>query len=206
MLDEFEVNSKNGLFQCVVHPPLAISIKAFRRLLPDRALPISLLKVVLKHLLLSLDFLHTEAKVIHTGKSSRNEEQTIVFYSSSLSIDRSCLNKPTDVQESNVLLGMNERTAEHDLENFEKEELISPTPRKIDGDRLIYISRPLVPPVYSYGRPVLCDFSEARLGEYDNLADIQPYQYRAPEVILDIPWDEKVDVWSVGVMVRTAIF
>jgi serine/threonine-protein kinase SRPK3 len=101
---------------------------------------------------------------------------------------------------------MNERTAEHDLENFEKEELISPTPRKIDGDRLIYISRPLVPPVYSYGRPVLCDFSEARLGEYDNLADIQPYQYRAPEVILDIPWDEKVDIWSVGVMVRTAIF
>jgi serine/threonine-protein kinase SRPK3 len=86
MLDEFEVNSKNGLFQCVVHPPLAISIKAFRRMLPDRALPISLLKAVLKHLLLSLDFLHTEAKVIHTGKSSRNEEQTIVFYSSSFSI------------------------------------------------------------------------------------------------------------------------
>jgi serine/threonine protein kinase len=50
---------------------------------------------------------------------------------------------------------------------------------------------------------VLCDFGEARLGEYDNMADIQPYQYRAPEVILDIPWDEKVDIWNVGVIVST---
>lgn len=98
---------------------------------------------------------------------------------------------------------MNEGTAEHDLDNFEKAEMTSPTARKVDGDRVIYMSKPLVPPLYSYGRPVLCDFSEARLENYDNMADIQPYQYRAPEVILDMPWDEKVDIWSVGVMVRT---
>ncbi|KAI0284439.1 kinase-like domain-containing protein [Russula brevipes] len=154
MLDDFQVDSKNGVFQCVVHPPLAISIKAFRRMLPDRALPVSLVKLVLKHLLLGLDFLHTEAKVIHT-----------------------------DIQESNVLLGMNEQTAERDFDNFEKNELTSPSARKIEGDRVIYTSRPLVPLVYSYGWPVLCDFSEARFGEYDNMADIQPFQYRAPEVI-----------------------
>jgi serine/threonine-protein kinase SRPK3 len=97
---------------------------------------------------------------------------------------------------------MNEKTAEQDLEKFEKDELTSPGARKIVGDRVIYTSRPLVPPVYKYGQPVLCDFGEARLGEYD-LADIQPYQYRAPEVIFQIPWDEKVDIWNVGVMVST---
>lgn len=96
---------------------------------------------------------------------------------------------------------MNEETAEQDLEKFEKDELTSPGACKIDGDRVIYTSKPLVPPIYSYGRPVLCDFGEARFGEYDNIADIQPYQYRAPEVILDIPWDEKVDIWNIGVMV-----
>lgn len=31
--------------------------------------------------------------------------------------------------------------------------------------------------------------------------DIQPYQYRAPEVILGVPWGRKVDIWSVGVMI-----
>jgi hypothetical protein len=69
-----------------VHPPLAISIKAFRRMLPNRALPVSFVKLVLKHLLLGLDFLHTEAKVIHTGESSRIQERTQAFYSSRLSI------------------------------------------------------------------------------------------------------------------------
>jgi serine/threonine-protein kinase SRPK3 len=41
---------------------------------------------------------------------------------------------PTDIQESNVLLGMNEQTAEHDLDNFESKELTSPSTRKIDED------------------------------------------------------------------------
>jgi serine/threonine-protein kinase SRPK3 len=70
LLDEFQVNSKNGIFYCLVHPPLAISVKTFKRFFPERALPHDLLKMVLKHLLLSLDFLHTEAKLIHTGTSN----------------------------------------------------------------------------------------------------------------------------------------
>jgi serine/threonine-protein kinase SRPK3 len=37
------------------------------------------------------------------------------------------------------------------------------------------------------------------------MANIQPFQYRAPEVIFNISWDEKVDIWSVGVMVRISV-
>ncbi|KAF9446165.1 CMGC/SRPK protein kinase [Macrolepiota fuliginosa MF-IS2] len=173
LLDEFQVDGEKGKFQCVVHPPLATSVAALRSMFPGRAIPINLTKLILVHLLLSLNFFHTEAKMVHT-----------------------------DIQESNILLGMNEETTKQDLNNFEKAELTSPTARKVDGSRVIYISRPLVPPRYDYGRPVLCDFGEARFGEYDNSADIQPYQYRAPEVIFDIPWDEKVDIWSVGAMVN----
>ena len=100
---------------------------------------------------------------------------------------------------------MNEETAKLDLDKYEQEEQNSPCARKSDGERVIYVSRRLVPPIYDYGLPVLCDFGEARFGDYDNMADIQPYQYRAPEVIFDIPWDGKVDIWSVGVMVRTRV-
>ncbi|CAL1698674.1 unnamed protein product [Somion occarium] len=172
MLDEFQVTSEQGKFQCIVHPPLAITLGSFRRMIPTKSLPVDLLRAVLQHLLSSLDFLHTEARVVHT-----------------------------DIQEKNILLGMNDSTAESDLERFEQEELVSPCPRKIDGDRVIYLSRPLVPRIYPYGRPVLCDFGEARFGDYNNMIDIQPYQYRAPEVILDMAWDEKVDIWNVGVMI-----
>lgn len=74
MLDEFEVDNKDGVFQCIIHPPLAISVKEFRKLFPSHAtrIPTGMLKLVLKHLLLALDFLHTEAKVIHTGKCDKN--------------------------------------------------------------------------------------------------------------------------------------
>lgn len=51
------------------------------------------------------------------------------------------------------------------------------------------------------GRPVLCDFGEARYGQTSYSDDIQPYVYRAPEILLDVPWAYEVDVWNVGVFV-----
>jgi hypothetical protein len=41
--------------------------------------------------------------------------------------------------------GMIEETAEQDSEKFEKDESTSPGAHKFNGDRVIYISRPLVP-------------------------------------------------------------
>jgi serine/threonine protein kinase len=32
-----------------------------------------------------------------------------------------------------------------------------------------------------------------------------PLPYRAPEVILDMEWDSKIDIWSLGVMVCICI-
>lgn len=51
------------------------------------------------------------------------------------------------------------------------------------------------------GLPVLSDLGEATIGKRNNKGDIMPGIYRAPEVILDMSWDCKVDVWSIGTMV-----
>jgi serine/threonine protein kinase len=104
------------------------------------------------------------------------------------------------VQENNILLGIEESDAV--FEDFEVKERTSPSPHKIvDDEHVIYTSRDMSP--NSFGRPVLCDFGEARFIRDEGYGvDIQPIQYRAPEVILGIPWNEKVDIWSVGVMVR----
>lgn len=77
----------------------------------------------------------------------------------------------------------------------------NPIPRKINENRIIYESRGLQIPNKT-GPPVLCDFGEARSGSSSYTDDIQPYVYRAPEVILDIPWSYEVDIWNVGVMVQ----
>ena len=87
------------------------------------------------------------------------------------------------------------------FQRAEELELKNPCDRKIDGDRVIYTSRALFHT--SIDRMVLSDFGEARCGMnsdpyYD---DIQPLEYRAPEVLLEIPFSYPVDIWNAGLMV-----
>ncbi|KAM3502500.1 hypothetical protein MY11210_009046 [Beauveria gryllotalpidicola] len=51
------------------------------------------------------------------------------------------------------------------------------------------------------GAPVLCDFGSAVNGGVVHLEDVQPNIYRAPEVILEVPWTYSVDIWNVGCMI-----
>lgn len=63
-----------------------------------------------------------------------------------------------------------------------------------------YVSRELRMP-RNWGAPVLCDFGSAVPGGTEHTEDIQPNIYRAPEVILEVPWTYSVDIWNVGCMV-----
>ncbi|OJJ51657.1 hypothetical protein ASPZODRAFT_88270 [Penicilliopsis zonata CBS 506.65] len=100
----------------------------------------------------------------------------------------------TDISANNILQGIEDTSV---LRQIEEDELARPIARKILNDRQIYFSRPV--PV-SAGLPVLSDFGEARVSKSNQRGDIMPGIYRAPEVILDMEWDNKVDIWSIGVM------
>ncbi|KAG6151113.1 hypothetical protein E4U11_008007 [Claviceps purpurea] len=104
----------------------------------------------------------------------------------------------TDISETNIQFGTDEAV----LSAFEQEELDNPCPRKEAGGRTVYESRLLQAPK-NLGAPVLCDFGSAmRLDDgIPRLGDIQPITYRAPEVILEIPWTSSVDIWNVGCMI-----
>jgi serine/threonine-protein kinase SRPK3 len=104
----------------------------------------------------------------------------------------------TDIKEANILLEADKSV----LEAFEQEELNEPCPRKELDGRTIYLSRELGTPE-EFGAPVLCDFGSAvRLDDgTEHREDIQPNVYRAPEILLDIPWTYSVDIWNVGCMV-----
>ncbi|GAB7322923.1 hypothetical protein MBLNU13_g05463t1 [Cladosporium sp. NU13] len=58
----------------------------------------------------------------------------------------------------------------------------------------------------SFGEPVLCDFGSAvpLVDGLEHCEDIQPDIYRAPEVLLDIPWTYSADIWKVGCMIRVS--
>ncbi|KAE8322327.1 kinase-like domain-containing protein [Aspergillus sergii] len=170
-MDDFQISSAGNAhsYQCFVHPPLAMSLCELRNRTIDGVLPEDLLKSTLIHLLLALDFLHTEANIVHTN-----------------------------IQEDNVLLSVEDESILVDLEEAERS---SPGPRKVVGDRVIYSSRDLGMPKV-HGRPILSDFGEARFSSSlgKQWEDVQPFVYRAPEVILRMPWNEKIDIWNIGVL------
>jgi serine/threonine-protein kinase SRPK3 len=66
--DSFSIMSRAGNHhQCLVHEVLSNDILSLQYTRPDCKLPEVMLKQILIHLLLSLDFLHSECHIIHTG-------------------------------------------------------------------------------------------------------------------------------------------
>lgn len=88
--------------------------------------------------------------------------------------------------------------------DFEENELQRPVPRKeVDSDgRTIYMSQELKVPKH-VSAPVLCDFGSAMLGSQYHSVFVQPKIYRAPEVILGVPWTYSADIWNVGMHGKT---
>ncbi|KAL4783369.1 protein kinase [Aspergillus varians] len=93
------------------------------------------------------------------------------------------------------------RTQEDDiLKDIEDQESHDPSIPIISGSGVpVYPSR--TPFLELSGLPMLTDFGEVRDDDGRINQDwIMAYLYRAPEVLLQIPWTFQVDMWSVGVM------
>lgn len=128
-----------------------------------------------------------ESGVVHTGKATIISGQDYNCTQCELMME--------DISPNNILQGVGDSSI---LSKMEEDELKRPIARKVLSDRSIYHSRPM--PVCS-GLPVVSDLGEARFGKEKHYGDIMPGIYRAPEVILEMEWDYKVDIWSIGNMV-----
>ena len=85
-----------------------------------------------------------------------------------------------------------------DLVQVEKNEMEHPSPRKVYKDHTIYATRPVVA---AGSTPILCDFGEARFGNDSYTGEVLPDLYRSPEILLRLAWDEKIDIWTLGLVV-----
>jgi serine/threonine-protein kinase SRPK3 len=107
-----------------------------------------------------------------------------------------------DIQEGNIMIGVDDDTI---FKTFEQEEFAEPSLRKIDGDRIIYATRQVeIPDNPSHF--ILCDFGDAQYGEETDIGEVMPDLYRAPEIVLGVEWNEKIDIWSVGLIVSEISF
>ncbi|CAG7917644.1 unnamed protein product [Penicillium olsonii] len=172
LLDTFHIDGTQDQHRCLVHPPLWESVLAFLRRNPVERLPSPVIAVVLHRLFLALDYLHTECHIAHT-----------------------------DIKADNIMFGIKDDSV---FPDFEENELNKPVPRKEVGSdtdvRTIYISQELKIPK-QVSSPILCDLGSAVHGDKHHSVFIQPQIYRAPEVILGVPWTFSADIWNVGCMI-----
>ncbi|KAI8943645.1 hypothetical protein NX059_001630 [Plenodomus lindquistii] len=169
LLGTFELSGPSGQHLCLVQPPMHMTIQELQYQNHTHKLNKTLLNWTLFNLLHGLSFLHDDAKVVHA-----------------------------DINPSNIMLTIEDESILH---RFEEEEAESPSSAKvIDEARSIYGTRKLgLPRGNLFGRPVLCDFGEARIGER-HTGYIQPDLYRAPEVLFEMEWTSSVDIWSVATL------
>ena len=201
-LESFQVEGPDGTHTCLLYSPLGMTFTDLRNMLPDAKFDKRMLQRALQLILIATDYLHKN-KVVHTGSSpfaislvsgGVMREGGLSSYSSR------CLRGLTelkDISPNNILLGARDLSPFGEIEDGE---LARPIARKVLRDRTVYLSRP-VP--RTDGNPTICDLGSARIGQDVHNGDIMPGVYRAPEVILGMDWSYSVDVWSIGVMVRT---
>ncbi|OAX77179.1 CMGC/SRPK protein kinase, partial [Emergomyces africanus] len=169
LYDSFNLQGSFGKHRCLVLQPMHMTLLEMMRL-NSRPFNLPLLKMIIKQLLLALDFLHTEAEIIHA-----------------------------DLKTDNLMLSLEDSTM---LADFAKAEAEDPSPwKKINESHIIYKSRRfhLLAGGKSYGLPILCDFGEGRIGKtHESGPFVQPNIYRAPEIILEMPWGSAVDIWNLA--------
>ncbi|KAI4848876.1 protein kinase, partial [Aureobasidium sp. EXF-8845] len=182
-LDDFEVEGPSGSHQCLIYTPLGMNYTEFRNRIPGQAFSAELLQQSLLMVLLGLDLLH-QAGVVHTGQSTRFSSSAVAKVTS-------------DISPNNILLGVEDTSLFSKIEQLERDH---PSPRKLLSDRSIYLSHGM--PI-THGAPMISDFGAARLGVpgQKHSGDVMPGVYRAPEIILGMEWDSRIDIWSVAVMI-----
>ncbi|KAF2163346.1 hypothetical protein M409DRAFT_26383 [Zasmidium cellare ATCC 36951] len=172
-LDHFQLRGEDGSrHECLIHELLRESLWEFQHRFTERKLPVAFLKAYIVLMLKALDFLHTKCNYIHG-----------------------------DLKDENFLVAFEDPSV---IQEYIANLSIKPLSRKNEGDRTIYKSNP------DFGLfkslqvgPHLINFGKAQPGGDDTLKrhPMQAAAYRAPEVLMGMPWSYSLDIWNLGVLI-----
>ncbi|CAG8947746.1 unnamed protein product [Penicillium salamii] len=173
LLDYFEVEGPEGCYSCLVYPPMREPFSMYQRRFDDRNMPLPLIKTYIRALLMGLDYLHKECRIVHT-----------------------------DLKLENIMVSFEDPTVLADFMDSQLENpmafKIDSAGRPVYQSR-----NDFGPLKSLRSIPQLVDFGLAtRLEEDDDWGvwPIQPDHYRAPEVILGNGWQMPTDIWNLGVL------
>ncbi|KAI0401759.1 serine kinase [Xylaria palmicola] len=172
--DEFKHSGPNGQHVCLVFKPMGPDMSHYRKLFSRARLPIPVAKKVTKELLMALAFLHDSCQVIHTDIKPQN-----------ILVETSEINEMFQYAPSEVFSPFyppHDPPADYYMKS---EQVISGEEELETADVSIRLT----------------DFGTASWIDKHLTEWIQPQMLRAPEVILGAPWDHKVDIWNLGLII-----
>ncbi|KAK9444484.1 Protein kinase-like protein [Metarhizium brunneum] len=190
--DSFTLNGPNGNHEVFVMEPLGMSLRSLQGIQRHGAFPEQLVIGALAQVFLALDFLH-EAGVIHTGAYSEASPNRVNHYSVISPEGAQLIGHLLDVHSDNLLIVIVNKSI---FSTVEENEIHKPSPRKVIGDTVTQVSQYMLG---GKGPLILCDLGQARIGR-EHRGNAMPVPYRAPEVILNMPWGNSVDAWSAGLL------
>ncbi|CAG8354151.1 unnamed protein product [Penicillium salamii] len=117
VLDTFTLPRPGGDHQCLVQKPLWESLQDLHYIMPHARLEVDILKSAIKQMLLALDYLHTECKLVHTGMPYcrvERKKKSIDYFG--------------DIKPDNIMQELNSTSI---LEKFVQDQIKKPSPRKI---------------------------------------------------------------------------
>ncbi|GFN18401.1 kinase domain-containing protein [Aspergillus tubingensis] len=170
-IDSFEEKSPNGTHICLAYEPLREPLTLLQGRFINDTFPLDIFKAYMKFLLIGLDYLHSECKIIHTDIKAANILTTIEDPSVLHSFAQSQPSKPMSqktIGDYTIYLCHN---------NFGR-------PKSLD----------FLPILSDFGS------AQFQLDNVTNTWPIQPDCYRAPEVLLGAGWSYSADIWNLGVM------
>ncbi|KAG6834735.1 hypothetical protein H0H93_007754, partial [Arthromyces matolae] len=168
-LDHFVLQIHDRKYNFLIHEPLGLALQHFLEASNHQGVHPGFVKLLGFYILKGLQFMHS-AKVVHT-----------------------------DISATNILMTLLDKSI---YKEGEEEELNDPSARKILEDSIIFETRELPGSMRRWvdvkAIPIICDFGEARTGSDLHEGPVQPLPYKAPEVLLHLPWYTALDVWSFG--------
>ncbi|KAG9075248.1 hypothetical protein FS749_013100 [Ceratobasidium sp. UAMH 11750] len=171
--DAFEVAGPEGSHSCIVTEVLGPSLENLRQQAADSCLPLRIIKASIRQVLLGLEYLHTSCGIIHT-----------------------------DLKFDNFVLRL------QDVRSVIERDIVEHPPRtrstfcEVETTARMVVSQPLGPTLDSLDvhevDTVIVDFGNAHWAHHHFREVVQPYNLRAPEVVLGYPWTQAVDIWAMG--------
>ncbi|KAA1092581.1 serine/threonine protein kinase, CMGC group [Puccinia graminis f. sp. tritici] len=171
LLDHFKHQGPNGSHVCLVFEPLGQSLGALIRR-HKKKIPEPVVRKIGQQVLLALDYLHRECGIIHIDMKPDNV--LIVVEDVEGVIRRDLEHKPTGGYDSKSSIPLS--TSSSDPFHLHHQSGHDPIAVKI------------------------IDFGSATLVADRRVEGVTTRPYRSPELMLDAPWDQRIDIWSTGCM------